>query len=139
MYLGISAKKKFGGARYEDTFYGIGVKAEGVEYYLDGMATFGDDGLIGKNGEKIKEKVDINHWKRGEEIELDIMFDGKTDNGTLKICRIPKEGNNAEVVFTEINNGGNTNGFVPNVVLCRKQSVRVYDIAPINYGEKLDL
>ena len=46
----MTTKKELSAERYEDTFYGIGVKTGGVEHYLDGMETFGDDGIIGQNG-----------------------------------------------------------------------------------------
>ena len=140
LYLGVSAKKKFRKACNEKTFYGVGVTESSgdgdITWYLDGK--YCSYKKNGPNGEKLIKNDDVHTWWNFEEIELDIIFNGKVHNGTLKICRVPKKGVD-NIVITKINNGGNTDGFVLNLVLCKAQIVRVYQIAEVDYGMELEL
>ena len=122
-YLGVSAKKEFKKAQDEKTFYGIWT------------------GLIGhiKDGERIETGIDIYYWSDMRAIEIDMVFDGKIDDGTLKMCVVPRTDNDAEIVIKGVNKDGNINGFVPNLVLWQRQRARVCSITAENYGENVSI
>ena len=135
--MGISAKKEFIRGYNEETFFGASTYASG-EWYLNGQHC--ENTLIGKNGERVQESVHITAYSGQKEIDIDMMFDGDTDDGTLKICRIPlKEYKRNELVITGINKGGNKDGFVPHLVLFGGQQARVYEIGGYHYGQELDI
>ena len=99
----MTQKKKFKGSKVcnEKTFYGID-NCGG--WYLNGKYMYSWDGLIGGNKEKIREKINLDHFSEGD-VLIDIYFDSMVDGGIMKIKRVGyKDGDKYEAQINNINN-----------------------------------
>ena len=129
----------------EGTFYGMWTMNKyrrfGGRYYLGGL----DCGLevVGKCKEEIKRRINTRDWSKRMHIELDISFNGRVGDGTLMICRVPRNGDNEEIVIEGLNRRNfhmyRKTGVVPGLQLGCKQTARVYSISPFLYGQKISL
>ena len=99
--MGVSGKKKFDQATNtycEKTYYGV---SNWGNWRLNGREMYSDN-LTGDNGEKIRNKINMRHFKDGD-VEIDIYLDA--DQGLMRMKRVGFEDDDKyEAEFRNINN-----------------------------------
>ena len=140
---GVSAKKDCGefGSQNEKTYYGCSNKGLWADWYLNGRRIYEDTRLDGYFGEKIRKKIDTTHFKNNN-IEVDLYLD--CDEGIFRLCVVGMELNDdTEVEIVGLNNSGNKNGWVPNVIFSSKPSELTVRCCKIYsneyYGKQLEI
>ena len=119
--MGVSAKKSFKeeGTYSEKTYYGVcnqghwplnGKKIEtGIFSY----------GLTGDNKETIRERINMNHFKSVEHLDIDLYLDASVGLKKMRRVGYKLDSISNEVQITNINNAGNETGWIPHFIFTK--------------------
>lgn len=147
----MSAKKRFGNdpqfdhsrefaadgrdTFFSKTFYGIWTSKN--QYFLDGdWGQISTAPLIGKKGEKIRERISTQEFRDHGDCKMDIYLNTNDKGGVMRIKRVGND--ELEVEISNLNKSGNNDGWIPHFIFCgwrHKQELRVAKMDPSLYGE----
>ena len=133
--MGVSAKKSVSYGM--TTFYGV---SNDGYWKLNGLGCW--SGVNGKNGEKIRERIKMNHFT-DVDIEIDIYLDA--DKKILKMKRVGySDKEEYEPMINNLYTGNNEEGWIPNFNFGsqadKKQRIMIARIEDESwYGQKEDI